>query len=306
MSSIAALSIAQLQAWLPAAQTLAATGTLPSYIPRLRDANPQSLAIAIVADDQRFALGDVELTFPLMSVVKPFSLLYLLSLLGVEEVFRWVGEQPSLAAFNCVDQLKRDRGFPRNAMINSGAIAVAGLLPGATPEEACEGFRRWLCAMSQSQWYLDELMLASVLATPNERNLAIAQELAAAGYVKDPDLALAIYNRICCLSGAIADAVQLGKMLVQPPPALNPHHCQVVLQSIATCGLYAASADFMETVGLPSKSGVSGLTLSLISPAQTWGHVGAIAIYSPSLNAQGNPIAGLWLIEKIAQYLRLP
>jgi glutaminase len=304
MPSIAALSIAQLQAWLLAAQSLAAAGTLPSYIPRLRDANPQSLAIAIVADNRRLTLGDIELTFPLMSVVKPFSLLYLLSLLGAEEVFRWVGEQPSLAAFNCVDQLKRDRGFPRNAMINSGAIALAGLLLGATPEDACEQFRLWLCTMSQSRWYLDELMLASVLATPNERNLSIAQELAAAGYVKDPELALAIYNRICCLSGAIADAVQLGKILVQPPPTLNPDHCQIVLHAIATCGLYAASADFMQTVGLPSKSGVSGLTLSLISPAKTWGQVGAIAIYSPPLNAEGNPLVGLWFVEKIAQFLR--
>lgn len=304
MPSIASLSVSQLQAWLPEAIALTAEGTLPNYIPRLREANPQAIAIAVATADRLISWGDVEIHFPLMSVVKPFSLLYLLSVLGAEEVSRWVGQEPSVEGFNSLAQLKRDRGFPRNPMINSGAITVAGLLPGATPDEACERFRLWLGEMSQSHWKLDGAMLDSVIALPNERNLAIAEELHGAGYLKDPVRAMAIYNRICCLSGAIADAVHLGKILVQPPPTLNPQHCQIVQQSIATCGLYEASAAFMQTVGLPSKSGVSGLVLSLVVPPEIWGQVGAIAIYCPPLNAQGNPLVGLWFVEKVAQFLR--
>lgn len=305
MPAIASLSVSQLQAWLPEAQSLAEGGTLPNYIPRLRDADPQSLAIAIAtAAGNPITLGDDSLSFPLMSVVKPFSWLYLLSLLGEEAVSRWVGQEPSAAGFNSLDQLQHDRGFPRNPMINSGAITVAGLLPGATPDAACEQFRLWLSERSQSHWYLDAEMLDSVVALPNERNLAIAEELYRAGYLPDPVKAMAIYNRICCLSGRITDAVRLGTLLVQPPPDLNPHHCQRVRQVIATCGLYEASAAFIQTVGFPSKSGVSGLVLSLVVPSETGDEGGAIAVYNPALNAQGNPLVGLWFIEKIAQFLR--
>jgi glutaminase len=62
-----------------------------------------------------------------------------------------------------------------------------------------------------------------------------------------------------------------------------------------TCGLYEASADFAKRIGFPSKSGVSGAILSLVPPE------GAVACYSPPLNAEGNSQAGIFLLEKIAE-----
>ncbi|MGB5770051.1 MAG: glutaminase, partial [Crocosphaera sp.] len=63
------------------------------------------------------------------------------------------------------------------------------------------------------------------------------------------------------------------------------------------CGLYEASENFAQIIGFPSKSGVSGAILSIV-PEQ-----GAIACYSPPLDAQGNSVASLFIIQKIAHYL---
>jgi len=52
----------------------ASSGRLPDYIPLLAQANPTWFAVQIQGTDgQIHASGDMDLLFPLMSVVKPSS-----------------------------------------------------------------------------------------------------------------------------------------------------------------------------------------------------------------------------------------
>ncbi len=51
----------------------------------------------------------------------------------------------------------------------------------------------------------------------------------------------------------------------------------------------------MSRVGLPAKSGVSGNILAVV-PGRL-----AIAVYSPSLDASGNSVRGLRVIEELAR-----
>jgi glutaminase len=118
------------------------------------------------------------------------------------------------------------------------------------------------------------------------------------GHLNNPEQALDTYNQICCLAGNIEDLAELGMLLVRSRPPLKKEDCQQVQALMSSCGLYEASAQFAQEIGLPTKSGVSGVFLSLI-PEQ-----GAIAIYSPPLDPQGNSVAGLYLIRKIAESLR--
>jgi glutaminase len=301
MHRLAALKPEQLQHWAIQGINKAQMGQLPKYIPLLQEANKRWLALHLLSlDGQTYAIGDRELTFPLMSVIKPFLLLYLLSHLGAESLFQKVGCEPSDYPFNSLTQLRIDRGFPRNPMINSGAITLASLLPDQDARSRCETLRLWLNKYGGCQLFLNDPMLRSVQSTPNQPNQAIARELASSGYIKNEAVALETYNHICCLSGTVADLARLGLLLVKGSAPISAEICPMVQSLMTTCGLYQASQQFAQQVGLPTKSGVSGAILSLI-PDQ-----GAIACYSPPLDRQGNSVAGLFLVEKIAHTVLMP
>lgn len=298
--ALAALTQAQLDSWAVQARSHIQGGQLPNYIPLLAQANRTWFAVQIQdINGQIHTSGDVTLSFPLMSVIKPFMLLFLLEQLGAEAVFAHVGMKPSDEPFNSLKQLQADQGWPRNPMLNSGAIALASLLPGQDARSRCESLRQWLNQRSNCQVFLDELMLSSVRAAGGERNRAIASLLAQFGYLEAEETALDTYNHVCCLSGTIADLALLGMLLVQCQGAILPEHRRTVNALMTTCGLYQASARFAVQVGLPTKSGVSGALISVV-PRQ-----GAIACYSPALDQVGNSKAGLFLLQQLTQALEL-
>ncbi len=297
---LATLTQAQLNAWVIQAQTHTQSGQLPDYIPLLAQANSTWFAVQVQGiDGQIYSAGDVTLTFPLMSVIKPFVLLFLLEHLGAKAVFSRVGIEPSDEPFNSLRQLQADGGRPRNPMINSGAIALASLLPGQNARSRCESLCQWLNQRSKCHLFLDEAMLNSVRSVPNERNRAIATLLAESGYLDAVETALDTYNHLCCLSGTVADLALLGMLLVQHNSMRLPENRRIVNALMSTCGLYQASGRFAVQVGLPTKSGVSGAIVSVV-PSQ-----GAIACYSPTLDQTGNSKAGLFLLQQLSQALNL-
>lgn len=300
MTGLASITLEQLQDWLNLGATYAEQGELAQYIPTLAKSSPHRQAIAIqTVTGKSLAAGDTSGNFSLMSVVKPFLLLYLLSHLGSKSVFKIVGVEPSSEAFNSLSQLKADLGKPRNPMINSGAIALASLLPGDCPLSKCLNMCDWLNHYGSCQLFLDQSMLLSVTEAPNLRNLAIADTLYDAGYIHDPHLALATYNHICCLSGKIGDLATLGMLLETSHSAISLKDRRKVKALMMTCGLYQASPRLAIELGLPTKSGVSGAVLAIV-PRQ-----GTIAIFSPALDADGNSVVGLFLLEKLSHLLDL-
>jgi glutaminase len=294
MNRLARLSVEDIQAWIGEVHLSDLKGQTPYYIPVLNQINPEVFALQIhCLKGEILSWGDETVTFPLMSVIKPFLLLYLLTHLGEDAVFRRVGKQASSYPFNSLTQLQEDRGFPRNPMINSGAIALADLLAGETPESRCENLLLWLNEMGNCQLFLDRSVLESVHSYPNAHNQALSLELEKNGYISHRYLALETYNRICCLSGKIDDLANLGKLI------LASSFAEIILEIMTNSGLYEASEKFAIEVGFSTKSGVSGALLSIV-PQQ-----GAIACYSPLLNEQGNSILGLNLLTYISRWMEL-
>ncbi|WP_026789036.1 MULTISPECIES: glutaminase A [Planktothrix] len=290
----------QVNTWVQEGQQRSQFGQLPSYIPQLAQVNPQEFGVKILTlQGQCYQAGNQTLRFPVMSVIKCFLLLNRLLELGEERVFQQVGDQPSDQPFNSLEQLESDHGWPRNPMINSGAIALAGLLPGQDADTRCQYLCSWLNQLADCQLVLDQDILESVRSSPNPKNLALVSTLSAAGYLEHPDITLDTYNQICCLSATISDLAKLGWLLLQPTNPEWESAIRIVKTLMITCGLYETSGQFALKLGIPTKSGVSGAVLSII-PLQ-----GAIACYSPPLDPQGNSIGGLFFLEKIVKTLNL-
>nr|WP_228014405.1 glutaminase A [Fortiea sp. LEGE XX443] len=272
-------------------------GKVCDRIPQLALANPSCFAVHICCvSGQTYSLGDTACVFPLMSVIKSFSFLYLLENLGIDTVLQWIGVEPSDAAFNSLDQLIADGGHPRNPMINSGAITLADKLPGKTAGDRTHNLCQWLNQLTGSQLFLDETILASVRASRSPANQAIANYLAQKNRLENLEIALDTYEQMCCLSGTVEDLALLGKVLAYGDTL---QHRRIVNAVMSMCGLYQASAKFAVKIGLPMKSGIAGGLLAIVPNA------GAIACYSPALDTVGNPVAAIAFVETLAQKLDL-
>lgn len=309
LAGLNALTQRDLSAWVAQAKGWTQWGRLPDYIPLLAQADSGILAVSIqIVTGRSLSLGEVTQSFALMSVIKPFVLLFLLETIGSEEVFKSVGMEPSDQPFHSLAQLSADQGHPRNPMINSGAIALAAKLPGKNSTDRCETLRQWLNESANSRLVLDPNMLNSVRSLSNESNRAIAKMLMQAGKLEEIEATLDTYNHLCCLSGTAEDLARLGLLLAQrhSPQGLQeigtsitPQHQRMVNALMLTCGLYEASGQFAVRIGLPAKSGVSGALLAIV-PNQ-----GAIACYSPAIDSTGNSVAGMFFLEKLATHLNL-
>ncbi len=300
MGKLEDININHLSLWVQQAKTLAAQGSVIQRIPILSVANPYWFAVHICCQSgENYTLGDNACIFPLMSVIKPFSLLYLLEHLGTENVLNWVGVEPSAMPFNSLEQLMTDSGKPRNPMINSGAITLADKLPGKNGNHRTQLFCQWLNKLAGSQLYLDLEMLASVRATRSQINVAIAQYLYQTQHIENIELALDTYEQICCISGTVEDLAKLGKLLACASSLISSQHRQIVNAVMLTCGLYEASPQYAVKIGLPMKSGISGALIAILPDK------GAIASYSPALDSIGNSVAGLTLMETLSQNLQL-
>ena len=113
------------------------SGELASYIPPLAKVDPDQFGISIVTTDgQVYQRGDFNEDFSIQSICKPFNYCFALEELGLDEVHKHVGQEPSGRKFNDLTLLLRSsEGFqnnstniPFNPMINAGAIMTSGLI----------------------------------------------------------------------------------------------------------------------------------------------------------------------------------
>jgi glutaminase len=139
------------------------------------------------------------------------------------------------------------------------------------------------------------------------RNRAIGHLLRASGVITEhPDDALARYFAQCSVE---VDAVALATMAatlanggVNPRSGarvLSASTVRAVLSVMATCGMYDSSGDWLFTVGLPAKSGVSGGILAVV-PGQL-----GVAVFSPPLDSRGNSVRGVATCRDLAGELDL-
>ncbi|WP_098010455.1 glutaminase A [Streptomyces sp. sk226] len=277
-------------------------GRPADYIPQLALADPDAFGLALVSmDGHRYSAGEAEVPFTLQSVSKPFVYALALSALGLDEVSRWVGAEPSGEAFNAIS-LEPGTGRPANAMVNAGAIVTTALVPDTPDDPAFDRILHCLGRFAGRGLDVDEEVFASESAT-GDRNRALAYLIRSTGTLPvDPVRAVDRYFRQCAIRVTAVDLATMAATLayggVNPVTRERVVSAEVaagVLAVMATCGMYDGSGDWLLRVGLPAKSGVSG-GLIAVGPARF-----GVATYSPPLDATGGSVRGHAALEAMSR-----
>ena len=298
-----------IEAWLAElhAEILPITEGKPAgYIPELAKADPALCGIAIATvDGAVHGVGDWRHPFTIQSISKAFVYGHALEVHGRAAVLKKVGVEPSGESFNSI-VLDNEHHRPFNPMVNAGAIATAELIEGADPAERRAALDRLLAAFAGEPLDLDEATYLSEKQT-GHRNRAIAWMMLSAGMIeRDPEEVLDLYFRQCSISVTCESLAVMGATLanagVNPMTgerALAADYVPDVLTVMNSCGMYNYAGQWAYEIGLPAKSGVSGSILAII-PGQ-----GAIALFSPPIDARGNSVRGVAACRRIAEHFGL-
>lgn len=281
-------------------------GALADYIPELGVVDPESFGIAVATiDGFCHEVGDSRRPFTIQSVSKAFTYAMALDAVGKIGVEEKVGLEPSGDAFNEIS-LDPVSGKPLNPMINAGAIAVSGLIPGDGLEDRFDRILSTFSAFAGGELGFDEDVYRSEART-GHRNRAIAYLLRNGGILGDTvDEDLDLYFRQCALLVTCRDLAVMGATLAND--GINPlsgervvrhENVERVLSVMASSGMYDSSGGWIARVGFPAKSGVGGGIVGVL-PGQL-----AIAVYSPRLDAQGNSVRGLQSFEAFSKRFNL-
>ena len=280
------------------------TGKVADYIPALARVDPRKFGMAIVlGNGEMITLGDSHEEFSIQSISKVFTLSMALRHFG-EDVWDRVGREPSGSAFNSIVQLENEKGIPRNPLINAGAIVVTDMLVAASNRDAMveELIVRFWRLSGDSSIEIDEEVAQSESAT-GSRNRALAHFMASFGNMANPvEDSLHAYFRQCAVRMSCRQLARAALFLafdgcdpIYRERLVTRENCRRINAVMMSSGHYDNSGDFAYRIGLPGKSGVGGGILC-IAP----GH-GAIAVWSPGLNAFGTSMVGAVALEELVE-----
>ena len=280
-------------------------GKVATYIPELGKADPHQLGIVInPLVGEKVCMGDYDVRFTMQSVCKVIMLIVSLELCGFRKVFKKVGMEPSGEAFDSLVELDVSDSKPYNPLINSGGLALCGLLLPEISFQDVLRFTRSIC--SDPGIELDQAVYYSEMSTCS-RNRSIAYLLESKGIINtNVEDTLRFYTKMCSMSATAESLSNLGVILANDGVCeetgkrfMSSRTARIAKTLMLTCGMYDGSGAFAIKVGIPTKSGVGGGLLSVSDKRA------GIGVFGPALDTQGNSIAGCKLLREISNELRL-
>uniref|UniRef100_A0A7E4W387 glutaminase n=1 Tax=Panagrellus redivivus TaxID=6233 RepID=A0A7E4W387_PANRE len=279
-------------------------GKVADYIPQLSRVDPKKFGISICTiDGQRASWGDAKIPFCVQSVSKAFNYSVAASELGADLVHAYVGQEPSGRLFNeiCLDNNNK----PHNPMVNSGAIIVSSLIKNTW--NMADRFEHMLTQyrkIAGGEYVgFNNAVFLSERATA-DRNYALSY------YMKENNCfpnstnslseALDFYFQLCSMEVTCETAAVMAATLanggvcpITEERCIGSRPCRDVLSLMNSCGMYDYSGQFAFHVGLPAKSGVSGLLIVVIP------NLVGIALWSPPLDKMGNSCRGVAFCKEL-------
>ncbi len=275
-----------------------AIGEVASYIPELRNVDPDKFGIHLATlDKQNYGLGDYNERFSIQSIAKVLSLTLAFEL-EEGELWKRVGVEPSGTPFNSLVQLEYENGIPRNPLINAGALVICDVLVSRlkNPKQEFIEFIRNISGISSID-YCDRIAESEKLTS--YRNAALINLMKAYGNItNDIQVVLDFYFNLCSIEMSCKELTHAflflaanGANPVTGERVVNVSKSKRINAIMQLCGFYDEAGEFAFKVGLPGKSGVGGGIMAI--------HPGnySIAVWSPRLNSKGNSHKGMKILE---------
>lgn len=272
-------------------------GRVSAQIPALAQVPASHFAIAVATvDGQVVHAGDSRTEFSIQSLSKLFALSALLE----HDPSAWsrVGWRPTNAHFNSVAELERSGGRPANPFVNAGALVVTDRLLERTGDAVAATMDLIRRESDGRRVNVDEDVAVSEMIA-DHRNSALAHVLTEHGRLScGIEGLLAQYCRQCAITADVQTLARAALFLAdrrRHPSDLDPATVRRINAVLLTSGMYGAAGDIAYRVGLPAKSGIGGGVLAVM-PGR-----GAICVWSPPLDGDGNSAGGVAAIERFSE-----
>ncbi|MBQ5754449.1 MAG: glutaminase A [Oscillospiraceae bacterium] len=285
-----------------------AKGELPGFIPELTKVDPDKIAVSYTdLEGNTYSAGDAEEMYTLQSVSKVLAYAMAVEDAGWDEVNRRIGVEPCGDRFNSLYRLELMQAAPSNPFINSGAMASFSCIKGADMEEKYQRFRAFAARVLGSPELTYSPEVCHCEMTTGHRNRALASMLLDNGiYTGDPEEILELYYRGCALWVNTRQVSRMAAVLAGDglDPAtkerlIPAEVCRALRAMMAGCGLYDSTGRYNIEVGIPAKSGSSGVIM-----AAALGRAG-LAAFSPKQDGKGNSVCGMKALAYLSREMNL-
>jgi glutaminase len=273
-------------------------GHVAPYIPELAEIDPAKFGVCLsTTTGEQYGFGDFKEKFSIQSIGKVLSLTLAFQQKG-EALWERVGVEPSGNPFNSLWQLEYEKGKPRNPLINSGAIVICDILCTLydDPLHALLSFIRSISgnaeigynekvAASEKKLGFRNAALINLMKSCNNIDNEIEEVMHLYYHMCSVEMSCSELAAIFLLYANHGTSVQTGDVVITSSMAKR---INAIMQ---TCGFYDEAGEYTFKVGLPGKSGIGGGIVAI--------HPGnyAVAVWSPKLNAKGNSVKGMQLLE---------
>ena len=291
------------------------SGKLADYIPQLANVDPNLYSISICSiDGQIYNKGDYNTEFCVQSCSKPITYLIGSDMNGSDYIHNFVGREPSGRNFN--ELCLSNENIPHNPLINSGAIMCASLIDyrNSLANRFDKIISYWSKLAANTKINFSTSVYLSERASADRNNcLAYMMQESKAfsdGINKykrdwnnsDLDNTLDFYFQCCSIEVNSTQASIIASTLANGGvcPLTNERifSNEIVknaLSLMSSCGMYDYSGEWAYKIGLPSKSGVSGIIMTIIP------EIMGIATFSPKLDSVGNSAKGIEFFKELSK-----
>jgi len=279
-------------------------GKPSSLSPKMQGIDTHQFGIAIhTAEGETVLAGKADATFTIQSISKIFSLTLALEIFS-DKVWDRVGKEPSGDPYNSIVDLERQKGIPRNPLINPGALVINDMLHKASrDDDGHTNVRDLMNSLLDGEEVGIDDEVAGSEGGSNFANRAMANlSKHFENFENDIEPVLKEYVDQCAITMSSRQLARAGRYLMveradsDDEKALRrARRVRRVNALMLTCGQYDGSGEFAYRVGLPAKSGVGGGILAVVP------NIASICVWAPGLDEDGNSLLGTEALARLSQ-----